>query len=398
MKTCMVVRQYYLSDPVAQRQAKAIVEAGGQVDVICLRAPGQSVRQIHNGVSIYRAPISRKRRGAARYLFEYFGFFTCAFFLVSFLFAWKRYDVIEVHTIPDFLVFSALLPKLFGRPIVLNTRDPMPELYMSKFKADSSHLMIRIICFQERLSWMFADHVLTVHDPMRDLLVERGLPPDKVSVVLNTPDERLFGRKERGHAPSGPKKGQPFTLLFTGTVGERHGLEIAIQGLAVLRHQIPDIRLVIVGEGDHLPCLRKLVQSLNLESLVEFRRPVPLEQVPDIVLAADLGISPIDQSSFSHLCLSTKVLEWLLMGLPVVASRTKTMAHYFERSIFFFEPGSVTGFAEQVRICYADPQLAREKVYSAQVILKKLGWHIQKQKYLAILSGLVEVSFTLIEE
>lgn len=242
---------------------------------------------------------------------------------------------------------------------------------------------------------MFADHVLTVHDPMRDLLVERGLPPHKVSVVLNTPDEKLFIKKEKGHAKNIlNKKGKSFTLLFTGTIGERHGLDIAIQGLTILKDQIPNIRLAIVGEGDHLTSLRKLVQSLNLESRVEFRRSVPLEQIPGIILAADLGISPIDQSSFSHLCLSTKVLEWLLMGLPVVASRTKTMVYYLDRSIFFFEPGSVTSFAEQVRTCYANPQLTHEKVANAQAILRKIGWHVQEQKYLAILNGLMGKSIT----
>jgi len=386
MKMCMVVRQYYLNDPMAQRQAKAIVEAGGRVNVICLQGPERSMRQAYNGVKVYTVPISRRRSGMVRYLLEYLAFFMYALFLVSFLFVGKRCEIIEVHTIPDILVFAAVIPKLFGRAVVLNVRDPMPELFISKFKVAPRHPMVKIIRLQERISWMFADHVLTVHDPMRDLLIKRGLPSHKVSVVLNAPDEGLFGG--RGSA-NGPFEKRPFTLLYAGTVGERHGLDIAIQGLAILRREIPNIRLMIVGEGDYLPHLRKLVRSMGLGSSVEFRHPIPLEQIPDLILAVDLGISPIDRGPFSDLCLSTKVLEWLLMGLPVVASWTKTMAYYFDRGIFFFEPGSVSGFVEQVKNCYANPQLGRKKVANAQEVLQRIGWHVQKRKYLAVLSGLM---------
>jgi glycosyltransferase involved in cell wall biosynthesis len=391
VKMCMVVRQYYLTDPIVQRQANAIVEAGGEADVICLRAPGQPARQTYKDVRIYSVPISRRRQGVARYLLEYLGFFVFAFFLISLLFAQKGYDIIEVHPLPDFLVFAALLPKLFGKPVVLNMRDPMPELYMSKFRAGPSHLMIRFICLQERFSWKFADHVLTVHDPMRDLLVARGLPPHKISVVLNTPDETVFCREVGKDAKGTSDRDRAFTLLFAGTVAERHGVDTAIKGLAILKDQVPNIRLVIVGEGDHLPCLQELVQSMGLESWVEFRSPVPVERIPDIILTADVGVSPIVQSSYSDLCLSTKVLEWLQMGLPVVASRTKAMMHYLDGSIFFFEPESVAGFVEQVRACYADPDAARDKVASAQAILREIGWHVQQKKYLAIIRDLATV-------
>ena len=83
---------------------------------------------------------------------------------MSFLFFRKRYDIIQVHTMPDFLVFAALVPKLFGAKVILDVHDLMPELYMCKFRAGPRHFIIRLITWVERRSIGFAHQAIAVHD------------------------------------------------------------------------------------------------------------------------------------------------------------------------------------------------------------------------------------------
>ena len=93
---------------------------------------------------------------------------------------------------PDFLVFSALGPKLLGAKVILDVHDLMPELYASKFGLPESHWIIRALKWVERLSVRFADAAVAVHQPHLDALVAHGNPADKFTIVMNLPDPDMF--------------------------------------------------------------------------------------------------------------------------------------------------------------------------------------------------------------
>src|SRR6185369_11328565 len=146
-----------------------------------------------------------------------------------YLFSKKRYDIIHVHTMPDFLVFAALIPKLFGAKVILDVHDLMPELYICKFgKADG--LIVRFITWIEKRSIAFAHRAIAVSIPHRNALVEHGNPLEKFSVIMNVPDPRIFSE---GCTSQREANGR-FRLIYHGTVARRHGLEIALRAVALV--------------------------------------------------------------------------------------------------------------------------------------------------------------------
>ena len=135
---CMVVHAYYpLGEIRVQREAKALIAGGFEVDIVCLRRPDESPRGAEDGAQIYRLPVQRyKQFGAMVQLLEYLVFFCLASWQLLRLHLKQRYASIQVHNLPDFLVFAALIPKLLGARVILDLHDLMPEFYAARFGSD----------------------------------------------------------------------------------------------------------------------------------------------------------------------------------------------------------------------------------------------------------------------
>jgi glycosyltransferase involved in cell wall biosynthesis len=383
----MVCQSYYLRDPRVRREAEALADAGFTVDVIALRDKEEKRSETVNGVNIYRLPIMRKRGGIIRYLFEYFFFFILSSLLLTCLYIKKHYRVIQIHTMPDFLVFCSLVPKIFRAKVILDVHEPMPELFMSKYELQRDNFIIKILRIQEKISFAFSDHIITIHEPLKELFIKRNkISEKKVSIVLNIPDSKIFSIEDKKKVKA---KDSNFILIYTGTVAERYGLDIAVGGISFLRDKIPGLKLMIIGEGEHLLYVKELVLKLNLEKYVEFYAPVPIDKIPDFITKADLGISTHKQDSFWDLYFSTKIVEFLISGLPVVSSRTRTILYYFgEDNLFYFTPERVEEFAEKVLTVYNNPSLAEEKIRNARRnISENLSWDKEKDKYVELISS-----------
>ncbi len=147
-----------------------------------------------------------------------------------------RYQVIHVHNMPDYLVFAALIPRVFGARVILDIHDPMPEFYMSRYPKTQSTIVGRLLRLQERISANLAHAVITANTRFRDNLVSRGIPADRVTVVNNVPDPAVFTRALHKNVGRGDR---PFTLIYAGTIAPRYGLDIAIRALPRLAGRIP---------------------------------------------------------------------------------------------------------------------------------------------------------------
>ena len=114
----MIVHSYYEEDPRVRREAEALVARGRPVDVIALRLPGDPANGILNGVRIRRLGVQRHQgAGLWVYLREYLSFLVRAGWAATTAYRSRRYRVIQVHSLPDFLVFAALPVKLAGAKV-----------------------------------------------------------------------------------------------------------------------------------------------------------------------------------------------------------------------------------------------------------------------------------------
>jgi glycosyltransferase involved in cell wall biosynthesis len=331
-----------------QREAEALVRAGYAVDVICLRDAGEPARSRAHGVDIHRMNARVDKRDLTHQLLSYLRFFVLAMVRLSWLHLRRPYHSVQVHNLPDFLVFSAIVPKLRRVPVVLDLHDLMPEFFAGRFGTADAPMLARLVAWQERAACRFADHVITVSEHWRRTLVARGVPPHKCSVVMNVADERIF-------TPLGThRRNGTFNLVYHGTVTRRYGLDIAMRAVDLVRDDIPGIKLTILGKGDDMPRLAQLRRELHLEREVDLRDEyLAAEQLSEVLSDADLGVVPYLDDVFTDALLPTKLMEYAVVGLPCVASRTTAIHEYFhDAMVEFFAPGDADEMAQRIRDLY----------------------------------------------
>src|SRR3954451_3827636 len=134
MARVLTIRQSYYGDLDVQRKIDALVESGHEVDAICLRKPGQPLRERLGAVTVYRVPLPHRRGGTLTYLGKYAAFLLAAGLLAAILHPRRRYALIDVYSMPDALVFAALVPKLLGARVALTLLETMPEFFSTKFE------------------------------------------------------------------------------------------------------------------------------------------------------------------------------------------------------------------------------------------------------------------------
>jgi glycosyltransferase involved in cell wall biosynthesis len=387
-RICMLAFTHYRNDARVRREAEALAGRGDEVECICLSEPSGTAGPREGGVRVFGIPVGRYRgHSMLGYASNYVIFFILASLLLTFRNFGKRYDVIQVHTMPDFLVFAAIVPRLFGAKIILDVHDLMPELFMSKFGVGETNLLVRFVTLIERLSIGFAHRAIAVQIPHRDTLIRHGNPPGKFIILMNVPDQSIFrADRRRERVPDGR-----FRLLYHGTIARRHGLETAIRALLLIRGPIPDVELLILGRGDDRDRLVQMVKDLGLEPQVRFSEgEVPLHSIPEYIAQADIGITPMLLDVFSRNTLPVKMLEYVEMDIPVVSSRIESFLFYFDESMVrYFEPGDEADFARVVIALHDSPAEMKSLVAHAAAFKSMYSWDLQKKDYFDLVDSLV---------
>ena len=385
-RICMVAYTAYTKDTRVRREAEALVDRGDVVDVICLREKGEEIRRF-NGVSLFQVRTGRYRGSSAtKYLAKYFQFFVAASLRLAFLHLKKPYEIIQVHTMPDFMVFTAIIPKLLGAKVILDVHDLMPELYQSKYGLYKSHWLIRFITWMERRSVGFAHRAIAVHKPHLDALLGHGNPAGKFIVLLNLPDPKIFSNR----TGAGSASDNSFRLIYHGTLAKRHGLRVALRALPHVKKEIKDLNFQIVGVGDDLPYLIDLVGELDLTDCVSISDGwLPKEELVPVILNADMGIVPTLNDDFTKYMLPTKLLEYVALGIPVICSRTQTVEAYFDDSMIqYVEPADANDLAERILDLYRNPGKRGMLTANAERFNRDYSWEVHKQRYYRLIDDL----------
>jgi len=387
-RICVIRQHYYPLDPRLLREVDALVQAGYTVDLICLPHGDQPRFERRGRLTIRRLPLAHRRRGTLRYLYEYTAFLIMAAVVAGALHLRHRYDLVQVNSIPDSLVFAAIVPRLLGTPVLLDLCECMPEFYATRFGTSLSHPAIRGIARVEQASIRFARRAITCTEQMRQAFVARGAEPDRIAVVMNAADEDTF---DPTRFPSSPRRPGQFVLICHGSVEERYGLDTAVRAVALLRDQIPELRLEVFGDGSYLSELRRLASRLAVEDRVFFSGGfVPIQDLVRAIAAADAGIVAMKRDAFRDLTLCNKMFDFIAMGRPAIVSRTRSVEDYFDDSCFqMFTSGDQHDLARAIGELYRDPALGERLAQQASRVNERYRWPRQRELYLRIVAGLI---------
>lgn len=378
-----VSQHTYPAQVTLRRNTSALLEAGASVDMICMLEEWAFGKELQPGLRVYGIPLAH-RRSLLGYLFEYGGFFIWSFLVSSWLGLRRRYEVVQVDTLPDSLLFSVVVPRLRGARAILYVYDLLPEMVAARFRVGPDHPSVRVAKWLEARANRWAHHVITVSSVFRDRMGRRGLDVSKVTLVANShPMDDL---------PS-PPRAEPPVLVCQTSVIERYGVQVAIRALGELRTAWPELRLWVIGGGEYLPVVGQLAEELDLSERVVFTGGfLPWRQTMEMVGQASIGLVPIISDGYGELITPNKVLELSALGIPIVSSRLEGITTYFPPdSISYFEPGDHVEMAGRIDHLLRHPGEAHAQARRAMDAMQDLKWESASVSYLGAVYGQAEV-------
>jgi glycosyltransferase involved in cell wall biosynthesis len=385
----MLVYERYERDSRVRRHVRALVAGGYDVRIVGVGGREAEAAALADGGRL-RSLGAAKYRGGSRlaYVLAYAGFTFRALIEVARM-PGSQLAVVWVNAPPDVLVFAAVPARLRRIPVVLDVHDITSQLFEAKFGA-ASRLVARLIRLVETAAYRFASAIVTVHAPYRDQIQQR-VPGKPVIDVLNVPDEQAW--YEEGRARAARPIGRARTALRVGhhgTIAERFGVDLAVRGVAALHAAGTPVRLSILGDGDYAPAIEELIDSLDARDVISFdRRTFLPDEIPAFVAGVDVGVAPYHESQFVDSILPVKVLEYLALGVPAIATSTSVLRAYLPAdTVTYVSPAS----AETVRDAIASLVDADRRAAFARAgveALAGLSWTEQRLRLLMTIDALI---------
>ena len=386
-RAAVILYSPYLIDPRPRRAAEAMIEAGMEVDVLCISAVGENepAHEIAHGVRISRLSLTQQRKNKLAYLWQYGRFFAASFWFLTWGGLRRKYDVVHVHNMPDVLVFSALIAKFRGARIILDLHDPMPELMMNIYDLSADRWPVRLLCLLERWSIGLSNVVFTPNITFKTLFVSRSCRPEKMHIIMNSPLPEVFNPDL---APESPR-GRTFRIMHHGTILHRHGIDILVEAVHRLRSKIPGIKLDIYGL--HTPITDQIlaqVRQLELTEVVTYHGSKSQAEIAQAIRETDLGIVPNRRSVFTELNFPTRIFEYLAMRRPAIVPATRGIMDYFKPDeILMFEPGDVEDLAAKILWVWENPVAAADILERGIQVYRANLWTDQKKRFLECVAG-----------
>ena len=379
-----IVRQCDLYVMADQRECEALVAAGFDVEFLCMRSDERPRRTVINGVEITSLPASLGRSGALGYALGYGWFFVLTASVLAGRHLRRRYSVVQINTMPDFLVFAAIVPKLLGSRVVAYMKEPTPELAEVIYGPGRiTQALARI----EQWTLRFADHSVTVTEQLKQRYVESGARADRISVVLNgTGAETLIA----SWTPPEDAPNDQFTLICHGSIEDRYGQDVIVEAVKLLRDELPDLRVVLTGRGSRVDQLVAMIAEADLGGIISYEGWVSRDRLNDLLHAADAGIVAQKASPYSHLVHTNKMVDYWIFGLPVIASRLRAVSEVYGNSeLEYYDPDDPRDLARAIRHLHDDPARRAELAENGSQAQLRNGWAVQRNAYVGVYDALL---------
>jgi len=245
----------------------------------------------------------------------------------------------------------------------------------------------------ERWSLARANLVLTVNLACKQIFASRSCPLEKIGVVMNSPDGEIFQfRSPLPRASTNRSHAGHFVIIYHGSIVERNGLDLAVDALEQVRETFPAAELRIYGSNT--PFLKRVMETARKKGMHEAIRYLGPKRLEDLALEiedCDVGVVPNHRNAFTEINTPTRIFEYLALGKPVIAPRTRGIQDYFnEESLLFFEPGNSSELAQQIDYVFSHSEEVVNIVRRGQQIYLEHSWEQERQTLLNLVSELLK--------
>ena len=368
-------------DARVKTYANYLKECG--IKVIILSSKEKNNENIKDEKDFINYRIIKKYQGTSSlsYIMYYLQFFLKACLWVPYLFVKYRFEIVHYNNAPNFIIFSCLLPKLFGTKLILDNHDIFSLVLSSKF---NNKILDRIAYAEQRYSMKFANEVICADHNQAEYLRSLNFV-NKITVVLNVPSPLLFKKNEIKKNDN-----QYVNVVYHGTISYRLGIDQIILAFNKIRDKIPRLKFHLIGTGDYLDEIELLNNKLNLNEIVHiYGKNIPVEELAAKLSSMDIGIIGNRTFELSDYMLPVKLLEYVYMGLSVIAPKNKIISKYFtDEMICFYTPENIDEMSQKILYLYSNKDVRQQYTEKANEFSQKYNYFTEMNKYQNVLNTL----------
>lgn len=346
--------------------------------------------EVVDGFSVHRTPLFPNHgSGAIGRILNYLSWALSA----ALVGVWKlrRADVLLVYSSPATAALPAMVAKrMFGVPYVLLVQDVWPDsVFSSGFMTGRSARAIERIlhAFVDR-TYRSADHVGVISPGMVDLLVSRGVPRDKVSIVYNWVDETEPVLRPRPRSELGVED-EDFVVMYAGNHGAAQALDTVVEAVGLFGEEAK-VRLILVGDGVEKSRLRELADRVA-KGRVTFLDPQPRAEMGALMAASDVQLVSLAARSLFEVTMPSKLQSVMAAGHPVLAVAAGDVRRVVETSNCgeAAVPGDVADVARAISTLLAagSDALAQMGLRGQTYYITEMGESVGSNRLAAVLSA-----------
>lgn len=340
-----------------------------------------------DGIHIYRYALPTGDSALA-YLIEYSIAFIMTLWLSLKVWRQRGIDIIHTANPPDIFFPIGWLFGIMGKKFIFDQHDLTPELFQVLFiegrgPGRLGRLLHRLLLLCERCTYRAADVVIVTNQTFRRIATSRGnVSPEKAVVVRNAPQPL------RRHTPRPApelKLGRRYLLVYIGVMGAQDGVDYAVRALDLLVHGRgrQDVALALLGDGAYVPVLRTLAHELGLDEYIHFAGWVGRDDITRYLETADVGLSPDPYNALNDACTMIKTMEYMAMGIPVVAFDLAETRFTAQEAALYATPNLVEEFADNIATLLDDDVLRhRMGAIGHKRIEHELSWKQSSEQLL----------------
>lgn len=275
-------------------------------------------KELIDGIHVLRVPLYPSHdKSVIKRILNYISFaFMAMIFGIFFI---KKHDVLYTYHPPLTVGVAAIFIKFFRRvPIVYDIQDMWPDTLKATGMMNNEKILkvIDIAC-----GWVykFVDHIVVLSPGFKELLIQRNVPTEKISIIYNWCDEDKLQESTPIKAEYRNAMTDKFNIVFAGNIGKAQSLDCVIDVAAYFDQKEDNnrIQFVFVGAGIDVDRLKERCKQENINNIVFFPY-MPMSEVGGVLSEADLLLVHLKKDKLFEVTIPSKTQAYLLMGKPIL--------------------------------------------------------------------------------
>lgn len=374
MKIGMVLDNEFTGDMRVENEVVSLVQAGHEVFVLCFNYGNKKSRENYEGGTILRididAKVKGKMKGLTNFIIDPYTYYWSKK-IISFV---REYNIEVLHMHDLFMLGAAFRARRKLKatlPIVGDLHENYPEAlkYYKFSNTFPGNLLISIPKWERtEKKWIQqADHIITVIEEAVDRYGALGLDVEKMTVVANYVRKDEFLKGTISSEMEAVYKNE-FTLSYIGGFDTHRGIDEVIKALPLVRNEIPNVKLILVGAGRNEADLKALAHSLNIDDLIDFKGWQPPTALPSFISASDICLIPHLKTNHTDNTIPHKLFQYMLMSKPVIASNCTPIERILKsaKAGLSYTSGNEKELAECILSLHKDRFLLKEMGQNGQ--------------------------------